>query len=105
MKTIIFILTFFTGIFQACQKRALPIITNRTTEPSKPVAVVHVKPDTAIGKAIFTTRCSRCHTLPEPAQFTAQRWDGILVIMVPRVRLDQERKMHLTAYIKANCIR
>ncbi len=106
MKTIIFILTIFTGIIQACQQKALPTITTRTTEPSKPVtAVVDVKPDLAIGKIIFTNRCGRCHALPDPVQFTVQRWDGILARMIPRARLDKEQEIHVTAFIKENCIK
>ena len=106
MKTIIFILAIFTGIIQACQKKTLPTITTRTTEPSKPVTVaVDVKPDAAIGKIIFSNRCSRCHALPEPVQFTAQRWDGILARMIPRARLDKEMEIQVTAFIKANCIK
>ncbi len=106
MKTIIFILVIFAVIIQACQKKTLPTITTRTTEPSKPLtAAVDVKPDEAAGKIIFTNRCGRCHGLPEPVQFTAQQWDGILATMIPRARLDKEMEIHVTAYIKANCIR
>jgi hypothetical protein len=83
MKTI-FLLAIFSGIIQACQQKALPTITTRTTEPSRPVsAVVDVRPDAAVGKIIFTNRCGRCHALPDPVQFTVQRWDGILAIMIP----------------------
>jgi cytochrome c5 len=106
MKTIIFFLIIFTGIIQACQQKALPTITTRTTEPSRPViAVADIKPDIAIGKIIFTNRCGRCHALPEPVQFTAQRWDGILARMIPRARLDKEQEIHVTAFIKENCIK
>jgi cytochrome c5 len=104
MKTIIFILTILIVTIQACQKKGLPTITTRTTEPSKPVTVaVDVKPDMAMGKTIFTNRCGRCHALPDPIQYTAQRWDGILAIMIPRSRMDKEQEIHVTAYIKANC--
>ena len=106
MKTIIFILAFFAGIIQACQKKTLPTITTRITEPSKPVVVtVDIKPDTVIGKRVFVNRCSRCHALPEPVQFTAQKWDGILAIMIPRARLDKEMEIHVTAFVKANCLK
>ena len=106
MKTIIFILAMFAGILQACQKKTLPTITTRTTDPSKPVTItVDVIPDTATGKMIFANRCSRCHALPEPVQFTTQRWDGILARMIPRARLDKEQELHVTAFIKANCIK
>jgi cytochrome c5 len=105
MKKTLFFLAIVVTIMQACQKKTLPTITSRTTEPSKPVTVVNVKPDIAIGKTIFTNRCGRCHALPEPLQFTAQRWDGILARMMPRARLDKEQEVHVTAFIKENCIK
>jgi uncharacterized membrane protein len=106
MKKIFFVLAGLVFIVQACQKKALPIITTRPTEPAKPVTIVaDVKPDVAIGKTIFTNRCGRCHALPEPVQYNAQRWDGILAIMNPRARLDKEQEIHITAFIKANCLK
>ena len=105
MKRVVIFLIILIVFIQACQKKALPIITTRVSEPSRPIAIVNVKPDTAIGKIIFTNRCSRCHALPVPSQYTEQRWDGILSIMIPRAGLDKEQEIHVTAFLKANCIR
>lgn len=89
---------------QACQKKTLPNITTRTTEPAKPVSIVaDVMPDVAKGKIIFSNRCGRCHDLPDPVQYTSPGWDGILKSMIPRARLDKEQEIHVTAYINANC--
>jgi len=80
-----------------------PVITSRTVEPPPPAKPVSdVKADTELGKTIFTNRCGRCHDLPKPEQYTAQRWDGILSYMIPRARLNDEQGVHVTAYLKAN---
>ena len=106
MKKTVFIFIIFFSMFQACQKKALPTIATRTHEPARPVTIpVDVKPDLALGKTIFTNRCGRCHDLPDPAKYTAQRWDGILSVMNVRARLDQPQQIHVTAYIKANCLK
>lgn len=87
----------------ACNKKALPTITQRTTEPPAPVKkTIDIKPDVETGKVIFTSRCGRCHDLPKPEQFTPQRWDGILSYMIPRARLTDEQGVHVTAYLKTN---
>lgn len=90
----------------ACQKKAVPVITERKNEPFKSVTTAPtttaIKPDTAIGKTVFINRCGKCHGLPEPIQFTAERWDGILSYMIPRARLDEVQRVHLTAYVKVN---
>jgi hypothetical protein len=105
MKGVITILILFIVTIPACQKKGLPTMMTRTREPARPVTIIDVKPDTALGKMIFMNRCNRCHALPAPDQFTAQRWDGILSIMIPRARLDNPQKIHVTSFIKANCIR
>jgi cytochrome c5 len=94
----------------ACQRKSLPAITERKTEPPVRVASAYppamtVKPDTIQGKAIFTARCGRCHALPSPAQFNVTRWDAILSSMVMRARLDNEQIVHLQAYVLANAAR
>ncbi len=100
MKKAFFFLLLLTIVI-ACNRKALPVITDRTKEPSAPVSrAVNVKPDIVLGKTIYTTRCARCHDLYEPSKYTAERWDGILKIMIPRARLTPEESVHVTAYVK-----
>lgn len=90
-------------IMIACNKKALPTITERERDPlPPPKQVVNVTPDMEIGKRVFINRCGRCHDLPKPGEYTAGRWDGILSNMIPRARLDDEQGVHITAYLKAN---
>lgn len=102
-KSIFLFLSVIVFILIACHKKAVPVITARTVEPPPPVKPVNaMKADIELGKTIFTTRCGRCHDLPKPEQYTAQRWDGILLSMIPKARLSDEQGVHLTAYLKAN---
>ena len=87
----------------ACNKKGMPVITSRTTEPPPPAKpITDVKPDIETGKTIFINRCGNCHGLPKADDFTAKRWDGILSYMIPRARLSNEQGIHVTAYLKAN---
>ena len=96
---VLFVIAF---IIISCQKKALPVITERKEESKKEIQTTIISPDTIAGKSIFIARCGRCHDLPEPAQYTAKRWDGILSYMIPRARLNDEQGVHVTAYLKAN---
>jgi len=58
-----------------------------------------------MGKTIFINRCGRCHDLPKPDQYTAQRWEAILSYMIPRAKLTDEQGVHVTAYLTANAIK
>lgn len=105
-KFFLVIVIFFFAII-ACNKKAVPVITERKVDPPKIAVSVYppnpaIAPDTAIGKEVFVTRCGRCHELPKPAQFNFDRWNDILSSMVPRARLTAEQSAHITAYIKAN---
>ena len=92
-----------TVLSVACTQKATPVITSRTTEPikkeKKPTITL---PDLKIGEIVFTNRCSKCHDLPLPEQFTEKRWEGILSYMIPRARLTDEQGIHVTAYLKTN---
>ena len=96
---VLFVITF---IIISCQKKAIPVITERKDEPKKEAQTIIVSPDTLAGRSIFMARCDRCHDLPDPAQYTEKRWDGILSYMIPRARLSNEQGVHVTAYLRAN---
>jgi hypothetical protein len=103
MKKAILILVVMIGIIQACTKKSIPTITDRTIDPPKPESpVANVKPDLVIGQRVFTNKCGKCHDLPDPARYTAERWDGILRSMIPRAGISREQEVHLTAYVKSN---
>lgn len=87
----------------ACTQKSVPLITSRETEPKKKEKPrITITPDLISGKTIFINRCGKCHDLPLPEQFTAQRWEGILSYMIPRARLTDEQDVHVAAYVKAN---
>ena len=106
MKKLMLLLIVIAIITIACNKKAVPVITERRTQQTKPItpdpSLSNVIPDTSIGKIVFINRCGRCHGLPEPNQFTSKRWDGILSYMIPRARLTDDQGIHVTAYLKAN---
>lgn len=105
MKKLILLLIVTAIIIIACNKKAVPVITERRTQPTKSFtsdpSLSIVIPDTSIGKTVFINRCGKCHGLPEPNQFTSKRWNGILSYMIPRARLTDEQGIHVTAYLKA----
>ena len=102
MKKLMLLLIVIAIITIACNKKAVPVITERRTQPITPdPTLLTVIPDTSIGKIVFINRCGRCHGLPEPNQFTTKRWDGILCYMIPRARVTDEQGIHVMAYLKA----
>lgn len=106
MKKTIFIFILVTTVaFLSCHKKAVPTFSTRSidiTETAK--SSKNNKPvDVEAGKNIFTARCNRCHDLPDPAKYNAQRWDIILSSMIERARLSKDEGNNVTAYLKANC--
>jgi hypothetical protein len=94
-------------VLTACQKKAVPVITERETPPPVISRTIYppketVAPDTLAGKRIFTNRCGRCHALPLPDQFSVKRWDNILPVMIPRARLNNEESLHVRTWLLAH---
>ncbi len=53
-------------------------------------------------KAIFTTRCSACHALHKPAEFTANQWPAILKTMEKNAALQPDQAALVTQYLQAH---
>lgn len=54
------------------------------------------------GKAVYETKCIRCHAMKPLTAFTEPRWDAILKVMAPKANLTQIEAQQVAAYVKAN---
>jgi mono/diheme cytochrome c family protein len=103
-KTIVICIAFFIFAI-ACHKKAVPVVTTRTEQPEAPASPVHpvyTAADLEAGKAIYETKCARCHTAKPVGNYTAGRWVGILKSMVPKAKLDSTQTAQVTAYVNTN---
>ena len=97
-------LIFFLSALFACQRKTIPVITDRKDATfQKPELVKEtIIADTATGRQIFMTRCGRCHGVPDPLQYSTKRWETILASMIPRSRINTEQAVHLSAFVNEN---
>ena len=97
-------LIFFLSALFACQRKIIPVITERKDATSqKPVLVKEtIIADIAAGRQIFMTRCGRCHGVPDPLRYTTMQWETILASMIPRSRINKEQALHLRAFVNTN---
>jgi cytochrome c5 len=116
MKKILSVSFVIAFVIIACSRNTIankePVIPRRetittsipdsTTIISAPAVELTDATSIALGKTIFETRCGRCHGLKNTADYTSQRWDGILRSMAPKARLTQTEIQQVTAYVKAN---
>lgn len=101
------VLIFFLFALFACQRKAIPSITERKDSISpKPVLVKEtIVADIAAGRQVFMARCGRCHGVPDPLQYTTRQWETILASMIPRSRINKEQALHLTAFVNTNAVK
>lgn len=104
------LLPFCIVILLACQHQSIPVITDRKAEKPKRIVSVYAPPgtvtaDTSAGKTLFMASCSRCHGLPEIRLYREPRWEGILLTMIPKTRLNEEQAVHVRAYVLANAVK
>ncbi|MBS1653407.1 MAG: hypothetical protein JSU05_01070 [Bacteroidetes bacterium] len=100
----------------ACNKKMHPSVaktepaTEPVTTPVQPTAptapVTEVKPEDAAlisqGKSVYEAKCGKCHALKVVDVYTAQRWEGILKMMIPKAKLTEDEAAQVTAYVNAN---
>ena len=109
MKKIVAITTLIVLVW-GCDKKMAPAKT--ATTATVPVAApVEETPkstiiaNTVAGKETFTAKCGRCHGLKDPANYTAERWVGLIDWMGPKARLDETEKKNVLAYVQAGAKR
>ena len=54
----------------------------------------------AAAEKLYDARCSACHALHEPTEFTANQWPPILHTMVKNAALDPEQAALVTKYLQ-----
>lgn len=58
------------------------------------------------GRTLYITKCSGCHSLYLPKQYSSQTWDTILTVMNPKAKITNEEasriRMYLTVYSNNN---
>lgn len=52
----------------------------------------------AQGKTIYESACKKCHDLPNPTDFNATQWVGIMNSMAPKARLTDEQHQMVYDY-------
>lgn len=81
---------------------AAPVAATTVPVPATPAETSATKSPEMLGQATFTAKCGRCHGLKNTADFTADRWVGIMESMAQKARLDDSEKQNVLAYVKAN---
>lgn len=56
----------------------------------------------AAAKKIYDARCSSCHALHAPDQFTANQWPGVLKTMARNASLSESQRVLVTQYLQAH---
>ena len=113
MKKLLSALLILSLIVIACSKKTVATKDNAintsaetpSAETSKSNAEVTDASLLAAGKAIYETKCTRCHGMKPTTFYTADRWNGILKSMVPKARLTETETQEVTAFVRANAKR
>lgn len=50
-------------------------------------------------RKLYATKCSSCHNLHLPGEFTSAQWPGILDKMQPKAKITDGQKKLLLAYL------
>lgn len=56
----------------------------------------------AEGQKVYVGKCGKCHGLKEPANYTKERWVGLVDWMAPKANATPEEKARVLAYVQHN---
>lgn len=56
----------------------------------------------AAARSLYVARCSTCHALHDPKEFSANQWPGVLGPMAQRAGLNQQEKLLITQYLQSH---
>lgn len=99
--TSISIISICLIVVVACQRKAAPVITNRTVEPPPPAKVepVFASKEIEAGQVIYTTKCVRCHDAKPVQRWNVEEWKPILRSMIRKSKLDSTESSNVTLYV------
>jgi mono/diheme cytochrome c family protein len=113
MKSLIVLFSAVAMAAVACHKKAVPTVADRTVQPPPPsstspappaatTAITYEAGDITVGKTVYETKCGRCHGLKNTADYTVERWPGIMRSMAPKAKLNEIETKQVTAYVMTN---
>lgn len=85
-KTILFSAIAAIGFLSSCTTKPAVVEGTKTNSAEQ----------LALGKTIFDNSCGKCHDLPNPTEYTAVKWVGIMNAMAPKAKLNDSQ--HATVY-------
>lgn len=56
-------------------------------------------PDAAAGRSYFVSRCTQCHELPEPGEYSAVEWRALVRQMGPRSGLNPAQQRDILEFV------
>lgn len=51
------------------------------------------------GRELFAAKCSGCHKLPYPIQFTNSEWDSILIPMQMKAKITDQERLQISKWL------
>ena len=99
-KFIFFILTI--AFFSCSTPRNFQPINGDKTKAEEKAKGIPVS-DLQQGYSLYTVKCSGCHRLHEPSEFTPDKWQTILTKMFVKAKMnDESEKTLIHNYVIAN---
>lgn len=102
-------LALITLTIFSCSKKMTPAKSMATTSPATMDSTASANSSNAsnvvmvtAGQAVYVAKCGKCHGLKDPANYTQERWVGLVNAMAPRAKATDEEKGQILAYVQHN---
>lgn len=84
-----------------CAGRSIPEPTAKHVEFAEKGGYPSTLPSLRNGRKLYVNRCSGCHTLHGPAQFSSRDWPQIVLDMQSNAEINEDQARDVTRYLVA----
>jgi cytochrome c5 len=98
MKKLVVLSILATAFVVSCKSKSVAT-GSATQETNKPVLKQLTAVEYAKGKDLFESSCGKCHDLPKPTKYSAEKWVGIMKAMAPKAKMDNAQSTLVYDYV------
>jgi mono/diheme cytochrome c family protein len=100
-KTRNFFAVALAGVLFGCQSGQFGPPALSDSLVAKGISYGVTREDLAVGRRIYATQCTACHSLEPVENYPSDKWREIVGTMAGRAKLDAAQRAQLLAYLLA----
>lgn len=96
---VVFVILLLAGLLVGCGDP--PVVTPELVAAAQRQWPTATAAQLSHGREVLMTKCTACHGVRQPADYSPAVWQGYLEVMSPRAQLDDQQRADVLRYVLA----